>query len=185
MELAMEDRAIKDHAAYEAMTDYWVAAIERRGVHDVRAKIALLVCCYWEHLEQEWTPLATLTPQDAVDQIELALELRTGERTQLHDKIVAHWPSDWSAIDLRSQDGIDLTAEPTPIGKLDSTPVSSREVCHLRAYCGLTPEAFGALLGVSRQRVYVWESEGTSSAHPTVSALLRLYLATFERVRKR
>jgi hypothetical protein len=64
-----------------------------------------------------------------------------------------------------------------PFAELDSTPVEASDVRKLREILGLSTTRFGELLGSSRQRVYVWEAEGTGSAHGSISALMRLYLA--------
>jgi DNA-binding transcriptional regulator YiaG len=174
---------MKDRAGYEAMSLYLSKQFELRGLNDARAKLALIACSEWDRLEVEWPPVTTLKPEASVDELEVALQLREGERGEAHEIFAQRWVG-WRDVDLRSQVGVDLTAEPTPIGKLDHTPLTSREVCRLRAHTGLTPEDFGALLGVSRQRVYVWESEGTSTARSTASALLRLYWTTYKRLGK-
>lgn len=176
------ERQIKERAVYEAMSAHLGDLLVRRGTGDARTRLALLACGDWERLETLWPHVGTLAPQELLDEVEIALQLRTGERSEAHDRLAQHWEG-WHSVDARSQTGVDLTAEPTPIGKLNTWPLTYMEVRQLRAHTELTPEAFGRLLGVSRQRVYVWEEEGTGSAHPTVSALLRLYLVTLKRVR--
>lgn len=81
-------------------------------------------------------------------------------------------------VDAKPVRGADILVPALiPFAQLDSTPVSAADVSRLRATLGLTTTQFGTLLGSSRQRVYVWETEGTASAHGSISALIRLYLA--------
>lgn len=64
-----------------------------------------------------------------------------------------------------------MQGEIVPFEHLDSSPLQGAQVLHLREALGLSPARFGELLGCSRQRVYVWEREGTAKAHPTASSL--------------
>jgi DNA-binding transcriptional regulator YiaG len=65
-----------------------------------------------------------------------------------------------------------------PISKLDNTPLSATDVRRFRDILGCTTTQFAKLFGCSRQRVYDWETQGTSKAHPAVTMLMRLYYAT-------
>lgn len=151
-----------------------------RGYHDARTKIAFCVCLSWWRLEACAPALLELpTPQLLLDEVEVACGLRSGESRTWHPA-VAEAIGDWkhtNPVDMKGTGLLSREVRWDELGKL--APLTHDEVKALRYRLGLSPEAFGAYLGVSRQRVYAWEDHltrlGTHAAHPTVTRLLRLF----------
>lgn len=164
----------------EQMSEHYYALCETRGHDDARTKLALKTCWIWGDIEELATRLLRgCTPQQLLDEVEVALELREGAARDEH-KALAELFEDWRDVSPRRLDKTYLYCRPTAWHNLVVRPALSHdEVRALRMHLGLSPEAFGAQLGVSRQRVYAWEShvdgQGTNAAHPTVTALLRLF----------
>lgn len=166
----MEEQLNKD-----TVLDYYAKQVELRGSRDARVKISLFVGAYWPEYSALLPPDHTSwSVEQLLDDTEVALGLRAGPPFEHHAEVRVMLEG-WKSIIAHPVDGTTLQSRPTQLGELDLRPLSGYEVQQLRAHTKLSPERFGALLGVSRQRVYAWEGEGTQAAQPYLSALLRLY----------
>lgn len=163
-----------EQLGYEGLWAYYEAALTSRSLRDVRVKIAFEIMVRWERYHELVPTAYTGHADQLVDDAEVALGMRRGDPQPYHAAL-AELLSAWRSVEPHNNAGTLLLSREVYLRHLDLRPMSVQEVRKLRAHTGLTPEKFGELFGVSRQRVYAWEQEGTRAAQPYLSALLRLY----------
>lgn len=165
---------VDEETGYGQVSDYFHTMVSARGSRDARVKISLLIAAMWDGYAQRVPGHGAWSVEELLDDAEVALGLRRGPLRDHHDALKAYLEP-WSSVQAYHDSGTQLQPRETTLGQLDLRHLTAEEVRELRAHTGLTPERFGELLGVSRQRVYVWEESGTRAAQPYLSALLRLY----------
>lgn len=158
----MSDRAV---AALCGASHPTVAAVKR----ELRPEL-------YERAEEASAPAPVEVVEQAARVEDLLDEREEGEERDQVERVEREEQAE--PIEEEAGPVRDLLPALIPFGQLDSAPVEAHQVRALRTYLGLSMTRFGELLGSSRQRVAVWEEQGTQTAHPPVNALIRLYLAS-------
>lgn len=165
---------MEEQLGVEGLWAYYGVAIDQRGLRDVRLKLVFGIIGTWEQYRLLVPTADTMHADQILDDAEVAFGMRRGDAQPHHPALVEQLGV-WRRIEPYIYDGTLLLSREVRLHDLDLRPLGPLEVRKLRAHTGLTPERFGELFGVSRQRVYAWEQEGTQAAQPYLSALLRLY----------